>query len=148
MGTVPSDADPCVYLVGPAESRSFVIIYVDNILIISNDDSEMSKLKNHLKSKFDVRDLGDVKDCLGLEFTRSKKEITVRQRGYICDVLNRFGMFNCKPVSTPLEPGLKLVKEGVESGNGQCETPYRELMGALMYLSVGTRPDSLMQSAT
>lgn len=108
---------------------------------MSSDDREIARLKNHLSAKFDVKDLGDVKYCLGLEFTRNEKEITVRQKGYINDVLNRFGMLECKPVSTPLESGLRLVKQ--EAGTGDCRhpTPYRELIGALMYLSVGTRPD-------
>jgi len=44
-------------------------------------------------------------------------------------------------VSTPLEPGFKLVKQEVGTNDHQCEVPYRELIGALMYLSVGTRPD-------
>ncbi|CAL1678208.1 unnamed protein product [Lasius platythorax] len=68
-----------------------------------------------------------VKYCLGLEFTRYEKEITVKQKGYINDVLNRFGMLECKPVSTPLEPGLKLVKQEVGTGDCQYEAPYREL---------------------
>lgn len=140
-GAVPSDADPCVYITGPIENRSFIITYVEDILIISKNDFEISRVKNHLKSKFDVKDLGEVKYCLGLEFSRSKEEITVRQRGYIQDVLGRFGMIDCKPVSTSLEPGFRLVKQEVEDSDSQHEAPYRELVGALMYLSVGTRPD-------
>jgi len=98
-------------------------------------------LKDHLSAKFEVKDLGDVKYCLGLEFTRDEEEIAVKQKGYINDILNRFGMLECKPVSTPLEPGLRLVEQEVETGDRQYEFPYRELIGALMYLSVGTRPD-------
>lgn len=98
-------------------------------------------MKNHLNTKFDVKDLGNIKHCLGLEFTRNEKEISIKQRGYINDMLDRFGMLDCKPMSTPLEPGLKLVGQEVGMDDHQCEVPYRKLIGALMYLSVGTKPD-------
>lgn len=109
LGAVPSDADPCVYHTGPIENKSFIIVYIDDILVMSSDDSEIARVKNHLGSKFDVKDLGEIKYCLGLEFARDNRGITVKLKGYINDVLSRFGMFDCKPVSTPLEPGLKLV---------------------------------------
>lgn len=141
LGAVPSKSDPCLYLSGPVENRSYIIVYVDDILIMSCDDSEIVKIKRHLSEKFGVRDLGCVKYCLGLEFSRSEGEITIRQRGYIHDVLERFGMTECKPVSTPLEPGLKLERSELETSDKTFEAPYRELIGALMYLSVATRPD-------
>jgi len=47
-------------------------------------------------------------------------------------------MKDCKPVKTPMEPGLKLNKENSEN---QQELPYQNLIGSLMYLSVATRPD-------
>lgn len=80
LGAVPSNADPCMYLVGPVENRSYIIVYVDDILVMSCDDSEITRVKNHLNAKFDVKDLGNIKHCLGLEFTRNEREISINQR--------------------------------------------------------------------
>jgi len=52
-------------------------------------------------------------------------------------VLDKFGMAECNPIATPLEVGLQLAK----SGKSDESLPYREAVGSLMYLMVGTRPD-------
>jgi len=57
-------------------SRSFIIIYVDDILIMSRDNVVIKMVKKHLNIKFDVKNLGDVKQCLDLEFVRSENAIT------------------------------------------------------------------------
>lgn len=50
-------------------------------------------------------------------------------------------MTDCKPVCTPLETGLKLYQAGDDSDDEERNVPYRELLGSLMYLAQGTRPD-------
>ena len=55
--------------------------------------------------------------------------------------MSRFGMENSKPVSTPLDPGTKLAKLDSCLKEELEEYPFRELIGSLMYLAVGTRPD-------
>lgn len=59
------------------------------------------------------------------------------QKKYIKDILKKFSMQDAKPVATPMETALKLKKEEHPDSN----LPYRNLIGALMYLSVATRPD-------
>jgi len=141
LGAVPSKFDPCLYLYGPIENRSYIIVYVDDILIMSCDDSMIRRVKDYFRTKFDVKELGNVKFCLGLEFSRNEGEIIIKQKGYIHKVLDRFGMLECKPISTPLELGLKLDRGEVVANDESSELPYHELVGALMYLSVATRPD-------
>lgn len=60
------------------------------------------------------------------------------QKHYVKEVLERFGTENCKPVKTPLEPNIKIRKPEEKSTEIY---PYQNLIGSLMYLSVGTRPD-------
>ncbi|XP_051156201.1 uncharacterized protein LOC127278509 [Leptopilina boulardi] len=76
-----------------------------------------------------------------MEFKQGDGFLEMSQSGYIETVLKRFGMENSRPVSTPLVPGLKLQKID-QSETGELETfPFRELIGCLMYLAIGTRPD-------
>lgn len=76
-----------------------------------------------------------------MEFTQQENEITIRQSGYIKDILDRFGMSDSRAVSIPLNPGTKLNNNNEESNYEENNIPHRELIGALMYLAVYTRPD-------
>lgn len=64
----------------------------------------------------------------------------MHQSSYIMEILDRFGMTDCKPVGTPMDSNVKLIKPD-ETDQGEKKVPYRELIGALMYLAVSTRPD-------
>lgn len=67
--------------------------------------------------------------------------MTVSQVGYLDDILRKFDMSNCNPVSTPMDPGLKLTKDDIDKERREQKFPYRALVGALMDFSTGTRPD-------
>ena len=84
-------------------------------------------------------DLGEARVCLGLEITRdrSKRTIHVSQEHYANKVLERFSMHNSKPVVTPMDGQLG----GRHDDNLACDVPYRQVIGSLMCLMVGTRPD-------
>src|SRR5438132_11558319 len=83
-------------------------VYVDDLLIASNSDAAISQLKDDLSQQFQLRDLGLLHYFLGMHFTQAKKEgkteITITQGKYIQDLLKRFGMENCKPTTTPMDP--------------------------------------------
>lgn len=64
---------------------------------------------------------------LGIEFERSKDTTMLRQRGYIEDILSRYGMLNCKPVSTPLEVNAKLRKREGDPKEDDEKLLFREL---------------------
>ncbi|XP_033228862.1 secreted RxLR effector protein 161-like [Belonocnema kinseyi] len=61
--------------------------------------------------------------------------------GYIIDVLKRFGMSYSKPVSTSMDVNVKVTKSEQDPKVEERKLPFRELVGALMYLAVATRPD-------
>jgi len=78
-----------------------------------------------------------------LELVR-RDDDSIHQRGYLEEILVRFGMTNCKLVSTPIEPGsksLRAEKRNIEDPEESTRTPYHELVGLLMYLAVATKPD-------
>lgn len=115
-----------------------VLVYVDDIIISSNDDSQVDLLKTQLKSFFKLRDLGPLKYFLGLEIARSINGLHVCQRMYALDLLDDTGLLGCKPFNTPMDPSIKLSSE--EDGDFVDAKSYRRLCGRLMYLQI-TRPD-------
>lgn len=141
FGAKKSTADPCVYSKGSGKNLLLISVYVDDFLVASPDRNEITKFGQYLSNIFEVTDLGTVSYCLGMEFNRNEDEITICQAGYVRDILDRFGMSESKSVSTPLDPGIKLNKNEDEPDSEERMLPYRELVGALMYLAVCTRPD-------
>ena len=79
---------------------------------------------------------------LGVKIVQNHKTgtIWIGQRIYTEGILKRFGMENCKPLATPVDPGLKLTK-GTEDSEYVDETHYQSVVGSLLYLSMRTRPD-------
>lgn len=139
-GAKKSLSDPCVFFKGQGRRLLLISTYVDDILIASQDKTEISRIKEYLSDKFEIKKLGPIKYCLGIEFHQNKESITMKQNGYIRDLLDRFGMTDANPVASPLEPGLKLGAASDED-DGHEALPYRELIGSLMYLAICTRPD-------
>ena len=95
---------------------------------------------------FKMKDLGELKYMLGFEVRRQPNgDILVCQEKYGGDVLKCFRMEDCRPASTPLDPGVKLsmadAPSTVEEIHKVSVYPYKQAIGSLLYLSGGTRPD-------
>lgn len=133
-----SKLEPCVYYKIVKETIMIIILYVDDILIFSNNESNRVKLKEILMSKFKMKDLGSVKCFLGIRVEKEKNKVIIDQRKYIEEILAKFDMSECKSVGTPLEMGKKINK--TESSH-EKDLPYQALIGSLMYLAVCSRPD-------
>ena len=108
------------------------------MMVTGNDPDERKALQSYLSSEFKMKDLGHLKYFLGIEVSRSDKEIFLSQRKYVLDLLQETGMSACQPIDTLVEEGLKLCVETnqVPVNKGR----YQRLIGRLMYL-VHTRPD-------
>ncbi|RVX22875.1 Retrovirus-related Pol polyprotein from transposon RE1 [Vitis vinifera] len=116
----------------------YLVVYVDDIVITGSDQNGIQKLKQHLFTHFQTKDLGKLKYFLGIEIAQSSFGVVLSQRKYALDILEETGMLDCKPVDTPMDPNVKLI-----SGQGEpLGDPgrYRRLVGKLNYLTI-TRPD-------
>ena len=111
---------------------------MDNIVITCSDQDGIQKLKQHLFSHFQIKDLGKLKYFLGREIPRSNSGIVISQRKYTLDILAGTSVLDCKLVDTPMDPNVKLVLGQGESL--QDPGRYRRLVGKLNYLTI-TRPD-------
>ena len=139
-GATPTHGDPCVYRIGSGDDLILIAVYVDDFYVAGRCEEKISRLEQELSEQFDIKSMGDVKYCLGVEFVRSGQYITMHQRGYVMDLLNRFGMLDSKPVVTPINFGTKMMQNNSPTEE-ESKLPYRELIGALTYLATTTRPD-------
>ena len=109
------------------------IVYVDDIIITSDDHLEIKRLKMLLARDFNIKDLGALKYFLGMEFARSRKGIFVSQRKYVLDLLKETRLMGCKAAETPNESNLKLQPARVEEVIDKDR--FQRLVGRLIYLS-------------
>nr|CAN79672.1 hypothetical protein VITISV_012210 [Vitis vinifera] len=116
----------------------YLVVYVDDIDITGSDQDDIQKLKQHLFTHFQTKNLGKLKYLLGIEIAQSSSGVVLSQRKYALDILKETGMLDCKPIDTPMDPNVKLVLgQGEPLGDPRR---YRRLVGKLNYLTI-TRPD-------
>lgn len=103
-------------------------VYVDDFIVFSNDKQEANSLIKALSAKFKIKNLGQVKQYLGMRIQISKdlNVITVDQEHYIEQLLKKFDMSNCNPADTPIECQLNLEKSKFCAD----ELPYQKLIEA------------------
>ena len=142
QGYTPSDADPCIYVKHNQGKIVIIALYVDDTIIASNCNEMLHDAKKMLNEKFDMTDLGEVKSILGMsvERNRAKGVLTINQSAYLQSALERFGMADCNPVSTPMEPG-KHYEKTPDDEEGFNTREFQALIGSLVYASIATRPD-------
>ena len=125
-----------------------ILLYVDDLLISARNIQTIKEVKKLLHTKYRMNDLGQVQQFLGLEVTQTlPNKIQIHQAQFISTVLKRFGMTDCNGVYTPMESGQRLCLS-VETDELTDQGEYQSLIGSLMYLVVGTRPDISFTVAT
>ena len=73
---------------------------MDDIVIINNDHDGIQKLKQHLFSHFQTKDLRKLKYFPGIEIAHSNSDVVMSQRKYVFDILEETSMLDCKHVDT------------------------------------------------
>jgi hypothetical protein len=145
-GFKASTADPSLYyFYGDKHGKPYsthVLVYVDDILIVSKDKAAVEDVKQHLTEPFDARDLGEAQQYLGIKITRNRgsRTLELSQELMTTELISRYGLYECKTRSSPLTPSVKLCRDDGEHLDKEA-SPYSQLIGSLMYLSVCTRPD-------
>ena len=115
-------------------------MYVDDLLISCNNGDFLKSIKSKLQNLYRMKDLGIVKQFLGVNVHHVGDSILIEQSNFTRDLLDKFGFSECKPISTPVDISLKLTKTESDDQKFDIET-YQSAIGNLLFLSVRTRPD-------
>ena len=142
IGFKQSNSDPCIYYRGTGGDVFYLGVYVDDIVLAAKTDEQLQEVKSALSNQFEIKDMGKLHYFLGMSVLQDEqsKSIWIGQPAYTANLLNKYGMQDCKPVSTPIDPGTRL-KTASEAGECVDQHLYQSAVGSLMYLSVSTRPD-------
>ena len=143
MGFEQTSSDPCLYVHFDSEGVMFLVaVYVDDIVLGGRSEAKMNAVKKELSQKFEMKDLGPLHHFLGVKVIQDHltEIIWIGQPSYTEKMLQKFGMYDSKPVSTPVNPDVKLVPS--ENPDDVCnQQRYQAVVGSLLYLSTKTRPD-------
>ena len=85
--------------------------YVDDIIFGSDDDRLSQQFAKDMQSELEMSLLGEINFFLGLQISQLNDGIFISQSEYIKEMLKKFGMEDCKPMSTPMNTGCKLSKD-------------------------------------
>ncbi|KAL0361579.1 UNVERIFIED_CONTAM: Retrovirus-related Pol polyprotein from transposon TNT 1-94 [Sesamum radiatum] len=88
--------------------------------------------------KFSMNGMGEADVILGIRIVRENKGISISQSHYIKKVLKKFNCIDCTPVSTPMDPSVKVMSN---TGKAVFQLEYSKVIGCLMYAMTSTRPD-------
>jgi transposase InsO family protein len=140
--------DPNVYISSDSLATVIILLYVDDLLLFSESRERIDHFKQLLKERFRMTDLGPAQQFLGLSIVRdrTKRILFLHQQAYIETLLTKYGLSNCNGHWTPMTSGSKLRKIESTEENSEKLAPdehrkYQSIVGSLMWLMLGTRPD-------
>lgn len=141
-------SESCIYFRCLMTGIVIAAVHVDDFVSIADPPSENKRFKEQMETVWTISSLGEAKFVVGIAIARDRLTHTVQlsQTALIDKIVKMFGQSEAHPSSTPMEPGLKLRRPDTSSLSWQdkeslAKLPYRSLVGCLIYLTVGTRPD-------
>jgi len=123
-------------------SRLQLVLHTDDILVSYPDNASGLAFKHALLKRFDATDEGSVHHLLGCTVSRDATSLHLSQEQYADEVLDRFGMTDCNPSATPMDPNTRLLTADQPAvPDAERRQKYQEITGCLQFLACWTRPD-------
>src|SRR6266516_3183829 len=146
-GFIQTYDEVCIYNKVSGCSVAFLILYVDDILLIRNDIEFLDSMKGYLNKNFSMKDLGEATYILGIKIyrDRSRRLIGLSQSTYLDKVLKKFKMDQSKKGFLPVLQGVRVSAAqrptSAEDREKMSVIPYASAIGSIMYAMLCTRPD-------
>ena len=141
------ECEYCIYYRRDANGIVIIGIHVDDFFMLGDSKHALSHFKTQLQTRWQISDGGPAHFHIGIaiERDRAARTLALSQTALIDRVVSQFGLTDAHPVAIPFESGHYLLKDPSPRSDDEhatmSRTPYRELVGSLMYLAIGTRPD-------
>ena len=122
--------DATLFIKKFGRSVVYLVVYVDDLLMTGNNESYIASINKYLKKIFEMIDMGHLHYYLGIEVTHHPKYIFLSQKKYVGELLDKFCMIECNPISALMEQKMKLTSS--EGKEFEDATKYRQLVGRLI----------------
>ncbi|GJZ55884.1 ribonuclease H-like domain-containing protein [Tanacetum coccineum] len=103
---------------------AYLLLYVDDIVLISSSKSSLQQIIRSLHQEFAMKDLGPLNYFLGISVTCDSSGLFLSQKKYAIEILDRAHMDNYIPIRTPIDTESKLGSDGVSSTLQGTDTAY------------------------
>lgn len=137
-GFTQSESDDCLFVRKVGSQRIYIVCHVDDMIFASTSNALIDETYKKLSSIFEMKDLGEVHDFLGVEIYKTTDGFAINQSKYITKIASELGVADSKPQKYPIDPGYYAIKCD-EFLN--CNNEFRKIIGMLLYISTNTRPD-------
>uniref|UniRef100_A0A1Y1NIJ3 Reverse transcriptase Ty1/copia-type domain-containing protein n=1 Tax=Photinus pyralis TaxID=7054 RepID=A0A1Y1NIJ3_PHOPY len=135
-----SEADPCLYSKQVNGKRCYILVYVDDLIIASEEEKLITLAGRILERNFEIVSLGEVRNYVGIEVERDNAgDFHISQRKYITDIVKSAGLEDAKSSPIPIDVGY--FKPNTEDKPLPDNTEYQKLVGKLLFVAVNSRPD-------
>ncbi|KAJ0742843.1 putative RNA-directed DNA polymerase [Helianthus annuus] len=138
LGFYGSKTDPSLFILNSSGTLVYLLVYVDDIIITGNNQGAITSIVERLNSLFALTNMGQLHYFLGIEVIHHRSDLVLSQRTYVLDILQRAGLADCKPVSSPMATSQVLLPD--DSPLLDDPSRYRQTVGALQYATL-SRPD-------
>ena len=143
--------DPCLYFRWHDGQLNLILVYVDDIIIASKDECYIDEIKAAFTARFDMTDCGELKHYLNVRITRTGEYIAMDQTAFCDSILEKFASWMGPATKTRKYPLPGDASDRLFQGRDEdlCEEqweyvrnfPYKQIVGAVLYLAMHTRPD-------
>ena len=113
LGFVSSSHDSALFIKCIDAGRIILSLYVDDMIITSDDIDGISVLKIELARRFEIKNLGYLQYFIGIEVAYSSRGYLLSQLKYVADILERARLTDNKTVDTPIEVNARYSSSNV-----------------------------------
>jgi hypothetical protein len=133
LGFVEVKSDTFLFVFRRDVDTIYLLLYFDDIVLAASSIARLQHTISALKREFDMKDIGPLYHFLGLSIQHQADELFLTQRQFTLNILERAGMVDCKPISTPVDSQAKV---STTSGPPIADPiQFKSLTGALQYLT-------------
>lgn len=147
LGLQRSEADWGVFFMHDRSDILLLAAHVDDCTVTGNNSDRVRNFKTAIAAKYKLSDLGPIASLLGMKVTRNRlaRTISLSQEKYVEGILAKYNFTDLRPAATPMETTAHLSAsqspKTLAEASRMKHVPYREAVGSLMHVAVGTRPD-------
>ena len=108
LGFLEAKSDTSLFVYQHGSGTTYLLLYVDDIVLTASSPELLQRIISALQQEFSMKDLGELHHFLGMHVQRCGDGLLLSQRQYMLEILDRAGMAECKPCSTPVDTNPKV----------------------------------------